>query len=111
MQETRTYFEHIPMGEIETLLGQQTGDQSSLSLTREPWEKPADMSNGDILEILEQNSKWWEHAAVACENLAPRLASGEKEEWLLLCAVYRERAGIHARLVEQLRCKSDGAHG
>ena len=70
-----------------------------------------DTSNRDILEILQQNAAWWEHAAVACENIAPRLAAGEKEEWLLLCAVYRERAGIHARLIEQLRRNTDKAHG
>jgi hypothetical protein len=69
-----------------------------------------DMSDEGILEILEQNAKWWEHAAATCENTAS-LASGQKEEWLLLCAVYRERADIHARLVEQLRRKSEGASG
>lgn|SRR5271154_3224207 len=110
MPNTGTYFEQISTEEIATILAQQIS-LGTMNPQRGSWETRMDTSNRAILEILQQNSSWWEHAAVACEKLAPRLASGEKEEWLLLCAVYRERAGIHARLVEELRRKSDGAHG
>jgi hypothetical protein len=70
-----------------------------------------DISNEGILEILEQNAKWWEQAAVTCERTAAQLASGKKEEWELMGAVYRERAGKHAHLIEQMRKNGKGANG
>ena len=63
-----------------------------------------------ILEILEENVKWWEQAAVTCEHTAARLPEGEKEGWQLMGAVYRERAEKHTRLVEQMRGENNSAH-
>ena len=70
-----------------------------------------DTSTQDILEILEDNVKWWEQAAVTCEHTAARLLTGEKEGWQLMGAVYRERAEKHTRLIEQLRRETNAAHG
>jgi hypothetical protein len=78
---------------------------------RKTGERVKDTSDKGILEILEQNAKWWEQAAAICENTAARLPSGEKEEVLLISAVYRERASIHERLIEQLRGMGNGARG
>jgi hypothetical protein len=86
-------------------------DQSEGSLTNATWEKSMDSSMQDILEILEDNVKWWEQAAVTCEHTAAQLPSGEKEGWQLMGAVYRERAEKHTRLVEQLRRENHAAHG
>ena len=70
-----------------------------------------DAATQGILEILEENVKWWEQAAVTCEHTATRLPAGEKEGWELMGAVYRERAEKHTRLVEQLRRDNNGARG
>jgi hypothetical protein len=64
-----------------------------------------------IQEILEQNAKWWDRAAVHCETIAPRLEPGKKEEWLFMSAVYRERSDIHAKLLERLRGEESGNAG
>jgi len=56
----------------------------------------------DILEILEENMRWWEDAAARCERTAAGLPPGIKEEWFLMSAVYRERAHIHERLISEL---------
>jgi len=56
-----------------------------------------------IQEILEQNAKWWDSAAVHCETVAARLESDKKEEWLFISSVYRERSDIQAQLLERLR--------
>jgi hypothetical protein len=85
--------------------------QSDESVIRKTGERGKDPSDKGILEILEQNAKWWEQAAVTCENTAARLPSGEKEEVLLMSAVYRERASMHARLIEQLRGSGNAARG
>lgn len=68
-----------------------------------------DTSKKDILEILEQNAKWWEHAAATCESTATRFPVGTKEEWQLMGAVYRERAEKLAQFINQLRQKGVGA--
>jgi hypothetical protein len=86
-------------------------DQSERALTNGAWEKSMDSSIQDILGILEDNAKWWEQAAVTCEHTASRLPTGEKEGWLLMGAVYRERAQKHTLLVEQLRRENNAAHG
>jgi hypothetical protein len=85
--------------------------QSDESIIRKTGERFKDTSDKGILEILEQNAKWWEQAALTCENTAARLPSGEKEEVLLMSAVFRERAGMHARLIEQLRGSENGDRG
>ena len=69
-----------------------------------------DMAMREIFEILEENVRWWEHAAVTCEHTAARLLEGEKEGWQLMGAVYRERADKHARLIEQVRQGNNSAH-
>jgi hypothetical protein len=56
-----------------------------------------------VLEILEQNAKWWEKAAAHCERLCQRASDKNIQDLALMSAVYKERADIHARLVEQLR--------
>jgi hypothetical protein len=86
-------------------------DQSDRSLSNATWEKSMDASIQNILEILEENVNWWEQAAVTCEHTAARLATGEKESWQLMGAVYRERAQKHCRLVAQLRRENNPAHG
>ena len=85
--------------------------QSEKSLANATWEKRMDASMQGILEILEENVKWWEQAAVTCEHTATRLPAGEKEGWELMGAVYRERAEKHTRLVEQFRLGKNAAHG
>ena len=57
-----------------------------------------------ILEILEQNAKWWEKAAAHCESLCQHASDKNRQDLALMSAVYKERADIHARLIEQLRC-------
>jgi hypothetical protein len=86
-------------------------DQSESSRTNATWERSMDTSIQHILEILEENVNWWEQAAVTCEQAATRLATGEKEGWQLMGAVYRERAQKHSRLVAQLRHENNAAHG
>jgi hypothetical protein len=85
-------------------------DRTKQSTVKAPWEKLMDTSNEGILEILEQNAKWWEQAAVTCEQTAANHATGKKEEWELLSAVYRERAGRHLQLIEELRKSGNGMH-
>ena len=85
--------------------------QSEQSLVNVTWEKRMDSSIQEILELLAENVKWWEQAAVTCEHTATRLPTGEKEGWQLMGAVYRERAQKHSRLVEQLRPENIATHG
>jgi len=56
-----------------------------------------------MLEILEQNAKWWEKAAEHCETLVERASEKNRQELTFMCAVYKERADLHARLARQLR--------
>lgn len=74
-------------------------------MTNTAWENRMDTSSEDVLEILELNAKWWEHAAVTCESTATRFPAGTKEEWQLMGAVYRERADKVAQFINQLRQK------
>jgi hypothetical protein len=90
------------------MTGQAQSEQSRVNLT---WEKRMDSSIQEILELLAENVKWWEQAAVTCEHTATRLPTGDKEGWQLMGAVYRERAQKHSRLVEQLRQENIATHG
>jgi hypothetical protein len=56
-----------------------------------------------ILEILEQNAKWWEKAAEHCETLVQHATEKNQQELTFMCAVYKERADLHARLAQQVR--------
>lgn len=76
-------------------------------MTVTAWDKPRTASHQDILEILEQNAKWWEHAARTCETTAVRDPAGSSEEWQLMGAVYRERAEKVAQFIAQLSKKGD----
>jgi hypothetical protein len=67
-----------------------------------------DSSDQRVLEILEHNAKWWEQAAFTCESAAPSSDPEKALVWQLFGAVYRERAGINARLIEQSQRKGDG---
>jgi hypothetical protein len=91
-------------------LAATVNDQGQKSVTTAPGEKRRDIAMQGILEILEENVKWWEQAAVTCEHTAARLPEGEKEGWQLMGAVYRERAEKHTRLVEQMRGENNSAH-
>jgi hypothetical protein len=91
-------------------LAATVNDRGQKSVTTAPWEKRMDIAMQGILEILEENVKWWEQAAVTCEHTAARLPEGEKEGWQLMGAVYRERAEKHTRLVEQMRGENNSAH-
>ena len=59
--------------------------------------------NETVLDLLEQNAKWWEQAALACEHIAAGNGSGRKEEWQLMGAIYRERAQKHVQFIQQMR--------
>jgi hypothetical protein len=85
--------------------------QSERSRVNVPWEKRMDNSIQEIVELLAENVRWWEQAALSCEHTAKRLPTGEKEGWQLMGAVYRERAEKHTRLVEQLRRENRAARG
>jgi hypothetical protein len=61
-----------------------------------------------ILEVLEQNARWWQKAAAHSESLGAQLVDpSKKEESMFMSAVYQERADIHAHLVDQLRRGED----
>jgi hypothetical protein len=61
-----------------------------------------------ILEVFEQNARWWQKAADHCESLGTQLPDpNKKEEFMFMSAVYQERADLHAHLVEQLRGGED----
>jgi hypothetical protein len=57
----------------------------------------------DALSFLEGDVTCWEHAAQHCEEFAKQLAGSLKQEWLLQCAVYRERAKMSQELVTRMR--------
>jgi len=90
------------------MTGKAQSERSRVNVT---WEKRMDNSIQEILELLAENVKWWEQAALTCEHTATRLPTGEQEGWQLMGAVYRERAEKHTRLVEQLRRETNAAHG
>ena len=46
-----------------------------------------------------------------CERIAENPASGTKEEWQLMGAVYRERAQKHTQFINELRQRRTGTHG
>ena len=70
-----------------------------------------DSSTDVVFELLEQDVSWWEQAALMCERIAENPASGTKEEWQLMGAVYRERAQKHTHLINELRQRRTGTHG
>jgi hypothetical protein len=76
-------------------------------LPNSSWEHSMTTSTENIFELLEQNAKWWEQAAVLCEHTVAQLEPGRREEWQLMGAVYRERADKHVHLIEFLRQKGD----
>ena len=90
------------------MTGKAQSEQARVNVTRE---KRMDNSIQEILELLAENVKWWEQAALTCEHAATGLPTGEKEGWQLMGAVYRERAEKHNRLVEQFRGGNNSAHG
>ena len=88
------------------MTGKAQSERSRVNVT---WEKRMDNSIQEILELLAENVKWWEQAALTCEHTATRLPTGDKEGWQLMGAVYRERAEKHTGLVEQLRRENRAA--
>ena len=96
--------------ELAMHLATTVNDRGQNSVTTVPWEKRMEIAMQGILEILDENVRWWEQAPVTCEHAAGRLPEGEKEGWQLMGAVYRERAEKHARLVEQVRQGNSSAH-
>jgi len=81
--------------------------QSSMQESRENLMETA---TGDLFELLQQNVKWWEQAAVTCENSAAHLPPGAKEELQLMGAVYRERAQKFSHVIEGLRKNGQATH-
>jgi len=80
--------------------------------TEDSWENPWTLQLTDVVfELLEQNVSWWEQAALMCERIAENPASGTKEEWQLMGAVYRERAQKHTQFINELRQRRTGTHG
>jgi hypothetical protein len=62
-----------------------------------------------VLEMLEQNARWWKKAADHCESITTHLLDPrKKDELLVMSAVYQERADIHAQLIEKLRREEIG---
>jgi len=53
----------------------------------------------DPLSIVQGDAQSWESATECFEEFANRLKSPEREEWLLQCDAYRERAAINRKLV------------
>jgi hypothetical protein len=84
--------------------------ENQKSSRKESRENPMDTDTGDLFELLQQNAKWWEQAAVTCEGSAAQLPSGAKEELQLLGAVYRERAQKFSKLIEGLGKNGVTAH-
>jgi hypothetical protein len=56
----------------------------------------------ELLEMLGQCVKWWESAATTCERVATGEEIIENNEWLLMCAIYRERAKLQERMFKKL---------
>src|ERR1700691_2781551 len=96
--------------ELAMHLATTVNDRGQNSVTTVPWEKRMEIAMQGILEILDENVRWWEQAAVTCEHAAGPLPEGEQEGSQLMGAVYRERAEKHARLVEQVRQGNNSAH-
>lgn len=66
----------------------------------------------EVLSFIETDAKWWEDAARQCGELASNLSPEEKAKWLLLCAVYGERAQAHREIVKSVRMRQrSGAEG
>lgn len=58
----------------------------------------------ELLSFVEGEARWWDDAAAHCEEVSPELGSEEKRaKFLLLCAVYRERATAHRELIATMR--------
>jgi hypothetical protein len=66
-------------------------------------------ADSDVIAFLQENVGWWKDAADSCEAVALTLSPREREEQLLLSAVYRERAELHKKMIEKLRGESSHA--
>jgi hypothetical protein len=68
----------------------------------------------EALSLIETEISCWNDAAQQCERIAPKLSEEEQAEYMLVCAVYRERAEMLShdlqRLVASIRQPSDGQH-
>jgi hypothetical protein len=66
------------------------------------------------LSLIESEISCWNDAAHQCEKIAPKLSEEEQAEYMLLGAVYRERADMLShdlqRLAASIRQPSDGQH-
>jgi hypothetical protein len=57
----------------------------------------------EVLSAAEGDASWLNNAAQFFEDFAANLKAGEKAEWDLLAAVYRERAQVMQSLAEKMR--------
>ena len=56
----------------------------------------------EALSLLKTDITCWNDAAQQCENVAAKLGKREQAEYILLCAVYRERAKMLSDALQQL---------
>jgi len=68
----------------------------------------------EALSLIETEISCWNDAAKQFERIAPKLSEEEQAEYMLLCAVYRERAEMLShdlqRLAASIQQPSDGQH-
>lgn len=56
----------------------------------------------EAISLLKTDITCWNHAAQQCQDSAAKLSGREQAEYMLLCAVYRERAKMLSAALEQL---------
>jgi hypothetical protein len=55
----------------------------------------------EALSLLKTDITCWNDAARQCEEIATKVSGKESAEYMLLCAVYRERAEMLSDALEQ----------
>jgi hypothetical protein len=59
-----------------------------------------------FIEVLQEDIKKWEQAAIACDALIPDLAfESDKHVWRLRASQYRNQAESHRVLIETIRAE------
>ena len=56
----------------------------------------------EAFSLLQSDITFWNDAARQCEKTAAKLSEKERAEYMLLCAVYRERAEMLTDALQQL---------
>ena len=57
----------------------------------------------ELLAFVEADAKRWEEAAKQCEGVAEKLSPSDRAQWLLMCAVFNEHAGLHRKMLARMR--------